>query len=362
MVDHLMQHFLAEIEGRAFRIAQIATGNREDALDIVQDAMIKLVQKYSTHAKDEWKPLFYSILQTRILDWHRRQNVRNRFRSWFHWDEDEETEDFLEQQPANNASAPDLQLQDDQFMDNLNTASVSYTHLDVYKRQVLERIIHMVCQPMQINNQEIIITCSVGIAVYPNDGAKAETLIQHADIAMYRAKELGKNNFQFFTESMNEKVAERMYVENLLRHALAKNELEVYYQPKVDLETMQMVGMEALIRWNSPELGFVSPIRFITLAEESGLIVPIGEWVMRSACQQTEAWQNAGYAPLLMSVNLSARQFKQSNLVERIQNILKETGLEAQYLELELTESMVTVSYTHLDVYKRQDESRPPTG
>ncbi|HPH08474.1 MAG TPA: RNA polymerase sigma factor [Methylotenera sp.] len=117
-----MQHFLAEIEGRAFRIAQIATGNREDALDIVQDAMIKLVQKYSTHAKDEWKPLFYSILQTRILDWHRRQNVRNRFRSWFHWDEDEETEDFLEQQPANNASAPDLQLQDDQFMDNLNTA------------------------------------------------------------------------------------------------------------------------------------------------------------------------------------------------------------------------------------------------
>ena len=206
---------------------------------------------------------------------------------------------------------------------------------------VLERIIHMVCQPMQINNQEIIITCSVGIAVYPNDGAKAETLIQHADIAMYRAKELGKNNFQFFTESMNEKVAERMYVENLLRHALAKNELEVYYQPKVDLETMQMVGMEALIRWNSPELGFVSPIRFITLAEESGLIVPIGEWVMRSACQQTVAWQNAGYAPLLMSVNLSARQFKQSNLVERIQNILKETGLEAQYLELELTESMV---------------------
>ena len=122
MVDHLMQHFLAEIEGRAFRIAQIATGNREDALDIVQDAMIKLVQKYSTHAKDEWKPLFYSILQTRILDWHRRQNVRNRFRSWFHWDEDEDTEDFLEQQPANNASAPDLQLQDDQFMDNLNTA------------------------------------------------------------------------------------------------------------------------------------------------------------------------------------------------------------------------------------------------
>ncbi|HQO16476.1 MAG TPA: EAL domain-containing protein [Methylotenera sp.] len=206
---------------------------------------------------------------------------------------------------------------------------------------VLERMIAAVCQPMQINSLEIIVTCSIGIAVYPNDGANAETLIQRADIAMYRAKELGKNNFQFFTESMNEKVAERMYMENLLRHALAKNELEVHYQPKVDLETMQIVGMEALIRWNSPELGFISPLRFISLAEETGLIVPIGEWVMRTACAQTVAWQKAGFAPILMSVNLSARQFKQSNLIERIKNILKETGLDAQYLELELTESLV---------------------
>ncbi|HNZ57071.1 MAG TPA: EAL domain-containing protein, partial [Methylophilaceae bacterium] len=206
---------------------------------------------------------------------------------------------------------------------------------------VLERMIAAVCQPMQINSLEIIITCSIGIAVYPNDGANAETLIQRADIAMYRAKELGKNNFQFFTESMNEKVAERMYMENLLRHALAKNELEVHYQPKVDLETMQIAGMEALIRWNSPELGFISPLRFISLAEETGLIVPIGEWVMRTACAQTVAWQKAGFAPILMSVNLSARQFKQSNLIERIKNILKETGLDAQYLELELTESLV---------------------
>jgi len=122
MVDQLIQPFLAEIEGRAFRIAQIATGNREDALDIVQDAMMKLVQKYSSHTKDEWKPLFYSILQTRILDWHRRQSVRNRFRSWFHWNEDDDTEDFLEQQPASETTAPDVQLQDDQFMNNLNTA------------------------------------------------------------------------------------------------------------------------------------------------------------------------------------------------------------------------------------------------
>lgn len=122
MTDHLMQHFLAEIEGRAFRMAQIATGNREDALDIVQDAMMKLAQKYSAHAKDEWKPLFYSILQTRILDWHRRQTVRNRFRRWFHWDEDEDTEDLLEQRPASHASAPDVHLQDHEFMESLNAA------------------------------------------------------------------------------------------------------------------------------------------------------------------------------------------------------------------------------------------------
>ena len=118
-----MQHFLADIEGRAFRIAHIATGNRDDALDIVQDAMIKLVQKYSEHAKDEWKALFYSILQTRILDWHRRQSVRNRFRSWFHWNsEDDEAEDKLEQLPAMHSSAPDIKLQDAQFMTELNSA------------------------------------------------------------------------------------------------------------------------------------------------------------------------------------------------------------------------------------------------
>ncbi len=116
-----MHSFLAEIEGRAFRIAQFATGNRDDALDIVQDAMMKLVQKYSEHAKEEWKALFYSILQTRILDWHRRQSVHSRFRSWFHWDNDDETEDFIEQQPATDVSAPDIRLQNDQFMTNLNT-------------------------------------------------------------------------------------------------------------------------------------------------------------------------------------------------------------------------------------------------
>lgn len=206
---------------------------------------------------------------------------------------------------------------------------------------VLQRIITTIAQPLTINHLELNMTCSVGVAIYPNDGETVGTLIQHADIAMYRAKELGKNNFQFFTEALNKKVADRIYMENLLRHALAKDELVLYYQPKVNLQTMQVVGMEALIRWESGELGFVTPDKFIHLAEETGLILPIGEWVIKTACEQTVAWQKAGYGHLLMSVNLSARQFSQANLLESIQNILAKTELEAQYLELELTESMV---------------------
>ncbi len=206
---------------------------------------------------------------------------------------------------------------------------------------VLQRIIETIAQPLIINQLELNMTCSIGVSVYPNDGATVATLIQHADIAMYRAKELGKNNFQFFTEALNKKVADRIYMENLLRHALAKNELVLHYQPKVNLQTMQVVGMEALIRWQSQELGFVSPVQFIHLAEETGLILPIGEWVIKTACAQAAAWKKAGYGNLLMSVNLSARQFGQANLLESINNILAETGLEAQYLELELTESMV---------------------
>jgi len=166
-------------------------------------------------------------------------------------------------------------------------------------------------------------------------------LIQHADIAMYRAKELGKNNFQFFTQALNQKVAERIRIENLLRHAIERNELVLHYQPKVNLKTMRIVGMEALIRWNSQELGFVSPMQFIQIAEEIGLIIPIGEWVIKTACAQAVAWQKAGFGKILMSVNVSARQFSQPNLLASIESILAETGLEARHLELELTESVV---------------------
>lgn len=152
-----MQYFLSSIEGRAFRIAQIATGNRDDALDIVQDAMMKMVQNYSAHAKEEWKALFYSILQTRILDWHRRQKVRNRFRSWFNWnnnDDAEEEEDFIAQQPANHNSAPDVQLQDAQFMDDLNTA---LTALPLRQQQVF---LMRVWEGMDIAETATVMQCS----------------------------------------------------------------------------------------------------------------------------------------------------------------------------------------------------------
>jgi diguanylate cyclase (GGDEF)-like protein len=212
---------------------------------------------------------------------------------------------------------------------------------DNLRTGMLNRLVHALEAPFTINGNEIITTCSAGVAVYPTDATSTDALLSSADIAMYRAKELGKNNFQFFTQSMNEKVAGRLLMETHLRKALELNELEVFYQPKVDLQTKKIVGMEALIRWNSKALGLISPVNFIPLAEETGLIVPIGEWVLKTACTQAVAWQKAGYGELLMAVNLSARQFSQLNLLKSITNILEETGMDAHQLELELTESMV---------------------
>jgi diguanylate cyclase (GGDEF)-like protein len=212
---------------------------------------------------------------------------------------------------------------------------------DNLRTGMLNRLIHALEAPFTIDGDEITTTCSAGVAIYPTDATSEDTLLSSADIAMYRAKELGRNNFQFFTQSMNEKVADRLRVETHLRKALELNELEVFYQPKVDLHTKQIVGMEALVRWNSKALGFTPPSQFISLAEETGLIVPIGEWVLKTACTQMVAWQKAGYGNLLMAVNLSARQFNQKNLLKSITDILEETGMDAQQLELELTESMI---------------------
>jgi len=214
--------------------------------------------------------------------------------------------------------------------------------------KVAQKILEMIREPLVIEDHELYITTSIGIVLYPNDGEDAETLLKNADTAMYRAKEKGKNNYQIYTPAMNARALERLAMENGLRRALERNEFVVYYQPKVNINTGKIVGMEALVRWQTPDRGLLPPGEFIPLAEDTGLIVPIGEWVLRTACAQNKAWQDAGYPPVRVAVNLSARQFHLQNLVEVVSRILKETGLAPEWLELEITESvaMQNAEYT----------------
>jgi diguanylate cyclase (GGDEF)-like protein/PAS domain S-box-containing protein len=205
---------------------------------------------------------------------------------------------------------------------------------------IVQRLMDSVAQPVMLGSKEFFVTCSIGVAVYPTDGAPADSLIEHADIAMYRAKKLGRNNFQFYTPAMNEDAMERVRIESALRNALERDEFVLHYQPQVDLASGEIVGMEALIRWQHPEMGMVAPSRFIGVAEETGLIVQIGAWVMRAACQQNQVWQQAGLGKLRVAVNLSARQFGAANLIADIRSVLAETGLAPNCLEIELTESL----------------------
>ncbi|HZW23490.1 EAL domain-containing protein [Noviherbaspirillum sp.] len=206
---------------------------------------------------------------------------------------------------------------------------------------VVQRIMDAVAEPLVVEGHEFFLGCSIGVAAYPADGEDPETLIKNADIAMYRAKESGRNNFQFYTAAMNERLLERLRIEGDLRNALERGEFVLHYQPQIDLDTGRTVGMEALIRWLHPALGLIPPLRFIGLAEETGLIVPIGEWVLRTACAQAVAWQRVGLGKLRVGVNLSARQFAQHDLVQAIASALHDTGLAPHQLELELTESLV---------------------
>ena len=212
---------------------------------------------------------------------------------------------------------------------------------------IVQRIMDAIAQPLTIEGHEFFLTCSIGVSAFPADGNEVETLIKHADIAMYRAKELGRSNFQFYTAKMNEQALERLRLEGDMRLAIERCEFLLHYQPQVDLRSGRVVGMEALIRWQHPQLGMVAPGRFIGLAEETGLIVPIGAWVLRTACAQVCAWRREGLGSLRVSVNLSARQFYQRDLTQTIADILSETGLAPQYLELELTESMVMTDVEH---------------
>lgn len=206
---------------------------------------------------------------------------------------------------------------------------------------VAGKINELMSQIFCFDEHELGVTCSIGISTFPRDGDNVQVLIKNAEVAMYRAKEQGRNTFQFFTGEMNTRLLARMTMEKYLRRALERDELLVYYQPKVNLKSGRITSMEALVRWQHPEMGLVSPVNFIPLAEETGLIEPIGEWVLRTACKQNKAWQNAGFAPLTVAVNLSVRQFRQQDIVGLIGKLLLETGIDPRYLELEITESIV---------------------
>jgi diguanylate cyclase (GGDEF)-like protein len=206
---------------------------------------------------------------------------------------------------------------------------------------VAKKILMLISEPIYIDDQEIYTSASIGIAVYPMDGDDSHTLLKHADLAMYQAKELDRNNFQFFSRDMNIKVLERMMLENSMRKALEREEFFLVYQPQVDARTGRITGMEALLRWQHPDLGLLAPDKFIYLAEETGFIVPIGEWVLRTACRQNKVWQQQGLPRVRVAVNLSAKQFGQYHLDEMIAATLMETGLEAEWLELEITESAI---------------------
>ena len=207
--------------------------------------------------------------------------------------------------------------------------------------QIADKIVCDLRLPVMIAGKELFVTASVGISIYPDDGEDADSLLKNADTAMYHAKKHDKNSYRFFTQDMNTALSSLMESENDLRRAWLHNEFALHYQPQLDLRTGRIVGMEALLRWRHPEKGFVSPAEFIPVAEGMGLIVPLGEWVLQTACAQNKAWQDAGFAPLRMGVNMSVRQLRQDNVVDMVKRILQETRLAAQYLDLEITESLL---------------------
>jgi diguanylate cyclase (GGDEF)-like protein/PAS domain S-box-containing protein len=206
---------------------------------------------------------------------------------------------------------------------------------------IAQKILDAFRRPLHVDTREIYCTASIGVSIYPQDGIEVDRLISNADIAMFRSKEFGRNTYHFFTAAMSEDTQQRVQLEADLRLALERGQMHLVYQPKVDLAGGRITGCEALLRWNHPALGPISPARFIPIAEETGLILGIGDWVLRTACRQNKAWQEAGLAPIVMSVNLSARQFQQQEVALWVEQVLAETGLDARALELELTESIL---------------------
>jgi len=206
---------------------------------------------------------------------------------------------------------------------------------------IIKRIIEMLADPLYIENYEIFITCSAGASFFPHDALNAEELLRNADSAMYQAKSEGKNTYKFYTQEMTQRVYERITLENSLRKALAHNEFILYYQPQVDMSRGEIIGFEALIRWNNPEIGLISPLKFIPIAEETGLIIEIGEWVIEEACRQMIEWKNKGLYPGYIAVNISAKQLIHGNLEKIVPAILEKYRCDPEWIELELTESII---------------------
>jgi diguanylate cyclase (GGDEF)-like protein len=213
--------------------------------------------------------------------------------------------------------------------------------------KIAQKIIETLKIPFLVNDRELFVTTSIGVSLYPIDGTDPETLVRNADTAMYRAKEQGRDNYQLYAPAMNAQAVERLALENMLRKALSHKELVLFYQPQIDASTRAVVGLEALVRWRHPEMGMVAPAHFISVAEKSGLIVPIGEWVLRTACRQLKTWQRKIDPEITVAVNLSARQFQQPDLVAMIRSAIDETGIEPCCLEVEITESNAMQNAEH---------------
>jgi diguanylate cyclase (GGDEF)-like protein len=205
----------------------------------------------------------------------------------------------------------------------------------------LDRISAAIAEPILLEGRSLYVTCSMGVATYPNDGLDPDTLLMNADAAMYKAKDAGRDSVQFYTAEMNVRVREKLALQQEMRDGLARSEFTLLFQPQVDLRTDRIFAVEALVRWRHPALGLLSPLKFIPLAEETGLIVPLGDWILHEACRRNKAWQDAGLPPLRISVNVSARQFKEKTLIDRVNNALRESGMAANHLELEITEGLI---------------------
>ncbi|RJS59029.1 bifunctional diguanylate cyclase/phosphodiesterase [Bacillus sp. PK3_68] len=286
------------------------------------------LRKEVDHAKS-----YSSQLAVMFIDLDRFKFVND---SWGH-----ENGDFILTEAArrikNSLRPSDLvaRLGGDEFTVLLNNVS-GMEELD----QIAKRIHSNFQEPLKVAGEHYTLSCSIGIALFPVNGEDADELLNKADTALYSVKKRGRNGYALFKPEMEEKSLERILLENELRKAIELEQFHIDYQPKMDISKNQLIGMEALVRWDHPELGRISPNKFIPVAEETGLILPLGEWVLRRGCRQNKEWQNKGYPPLKISVNMSVRQLAHPNIIERIEEILTETGLEAQWLELEVTESV----------------------